>query len=105
MSDTILKAIPKVGGLTLHRPHLVHSFTFIAILLVVSLFFVWSRLQVVNLEYNISSLESRVRDLSQETKRLKLEAASLRNPVRIEQVAKAELGLRLPTPEQIIIVQ
>lgn len=105
MSDIILKAIPKVGGFTLHRPHLLHAFTFIAILLVVSLFFVWSRLQVVNLEYNISSLESRVRDLSQETKRLKLEAASLRNPVRIEQVAKAELGLRLPTPEQIIIVQ
>lgn len=105
MSVTILKAIPKVGGLTLHRPHLVHAFTFIAILLVVSLFFVWSRLQVVNLEYNISSLESRVRDLSQETKRLKLEAASLRNPVRIEQAAQSELGLRLPTPEQIIIVQ
>lgn len=105
MSDTILRAIPKVGGLPLHRPHLVHAFTFIAILLVVSLFFVWSRLQVVNLEYNISSLESRVRDLSQDTKRLKLEAASLRNPVRIEQAAKAELGLRLPTPEQIIIVQ
>ncbi len=105
MSDTILRAIPKVGGLPLHRPYLVHAFTFIAILLVVSLFFVWSRLQVVNLEYNISSLESRVRDLSQDTKRLKLEAASLRNPVRIELAAKAELGLRLPTPEQIIIVQ
>lgn len=105
MSDTILRAIPKVGGLTLHRPRLFHAFTFIAILLVVSLFFVWSRLQVVNLEYNISSLESRVRDIKQETKRLRLEAASLRNPVRIEQVAKAELGLRLPTPEQIIIVK
>ena len=105
MSDTILRAIPKVGGLTLHRPHLFHAFTFIAILLVVSLFFVWSRLQVVNLEYDISSLESRVRDVKQETRRLKLEAASLRNPVRIEQVAKADLGLRLPTPEQIIIVQ
>lgn len=105
MSDTILRAIPKVGGLTLHRPHLLHAFTFIAILLLVSLFFVWSRLQVVNLEYNISSLESRVRDLGQETKRLRLEAASLRNPVRIEQAAREELGLRLPTPEQIIIVK
>lgn len=105
MSDTILRAIPKVGGLTLRRPPLVHAFTFIAILLLVSLFFVWSRLQVVNLEYNISSLESRVRDLSQETRRLRLEAASLRNPVRIEQVAREQLGLRLPTPEQIIIVK
>lgn len=105
MSDTILRAIPKVGGPALHRPHLAHAFTFIAILLLVSLFFVWSRLQVVNLEYNISSLESRIRDLNQETKRLRLEAASLRNPVRIEQAAKEQLGLQLPTPEQIIIVK
>lgn len=105
MSETILRSIPKVGGLALHRPNLMHSFIFIAILLAVSLFFVWSRLQVVHLEYGISSLESRIRDLNQETRRLKLEAASLRNPVRLEQVAKSDLGLRLPTPDQIIIVK
>lgn len=104
MSDTILRPIPKINGFTLRRPNLLPLFTFIAILLAVSLFFVWSRIQVVNLAYDISSLEGRLRGMQQETQRLRLEAASLRNPGRIERVAQNELGLRLPAPEQVITV-
>jgi cell division protein FtsL len=104
MSETILRPIPKINGFTLRRPNLLPLFTFIAILLAVSLFFVWSRIQVVNLAYDISSLEGRLRGMQQETQRLRLEAASLRSPGRIERVALNELGLRLPTPEQVITV-
>jgi cell division protein FtsL len=75
-----------------------------ALLLVVAIFYVWSRLQVVNLEYDISSMEGRLRSLQQGSRQLQLEVASLRNPVRIEQVARARLGLRLPSPEQVITV-
>lgn len=105
MSDTVLKAIPKANAFSLARPKLLPLFMFIAILLVVSLFFVWSRLQVINLQYDISSLEGRLRTLTQESRRLQLEAASLRNPGRIEQVARNDLGLRHPGPDQIITVQ
>ena len=75
-----------------------------ALMVAVALFFVWSRLQVVNLEYGISSLEGRLRNLQQESRQLQLEVASLRNPVRIEQVARTRLGLRLPAPEQVVTV-
>ena len=104
MSDTIVRPIPKINGFTLRRPNLLPLFAFIAILLAVSLFFVWSRIQVVNLAYDISSLEGRVRGMQQETQRLRLEAASLRSPGRIERVALSDLGLRLPTPQQVITV-
>jgi len=104
MSETILRPIPKINGFALRRPNLLPLFTFIAILLALSLFFVWSRIQVVNLAYDISSLEGRLRGMQQETQRLRLEAASLRSPGRIERVALNELGLRLPTPEQVITV-
>lgn len=111
MSNAITRSLPKVGasiprigGIALGRPSLVPLLGFIAVLLAVSLFFVWSRLQVVHLEYDISSLEGRVRDLNQEIRRYRLEVASLRTPARIEQMARDSIGLQLPTPEQVINV-
>lgn len=104
MADSILRPIPKINGFSLHRPRLFPILVFMALMVAVALFFVWSRLQVVNLEYGISNLEGRLRSLQQESRQLQLEAASLRNPVRIEQVARARLGLRLPAPEQVVTV-
>jgi cell division protein FtsL len=105
MSDLVSRAIPKINGFSLERPRLLPVLTFTALLLAVSLFFVWSRLQVTNLEYDISSLEGQVRVTRQETRRLQVEAASLRSPERIEQIARTELGLHLPSPDQILTVR
>lgn len=104
MSQSILRPIPKINGFVLQRPKLLPMLVFMALLLAISLFYVWSRLQVLNLEYNISSLESRVRHLQQEAKGLQVEVASLRSPQRLEQVARQRLGLHLPTPDQVITV-
>lgn len=104
MSDTTIKALPKINGFVLRRPNLVPVFGFIAMLLTVSLFFVWSRVQVTGFEYEISQLQSTLRAQRQEFSSLRLEAASLRSPERIERVARKELSLRLPTAEQVITV-
>ena len=104
MSDLVLRPIPKINGFSLRRPRLFPVLLFFALLLVVAIFYVWSRLQVVNLEYDISSLEGRVRALQQESRQLQLEVASLRSPARIEQVAHNRLGLRIPAFEQVITV-
>jgi cell division protein FtsL len=104
MSDTIIRALPKINGFTLRRPNLVPVLGFIGLVLAVSLFFVWSRVQVTGLDYEISQMESSLRDLQQDTSNLRLEAASLSSPERIERVARKELKLRLPSPEQVITV-
>lgn len=104
MSDAIAKSLPKINGFTLRRPNLVPVLAFISLLLVVSLFFVWSRVQVTSLEYEMSQLESTLRSLRQDATNLSLEAASLRSPERIERVARKELNLRLPSSEQVITV-
>lgn len=105
MPETTAKAIPGLTGLSLHRPRLLPLLVFIAVLFVLSLFFVWTRIRVINLEYDISSLEEQVRIAQHQSRQLRLEAASLRSPARIEQVAKQQLGLQLPTPEQIVTVK
>ena len=104
MSDATTRALPKINGFALRRPNLLPVLGFIGLLLAVSLFFVWSRVQVTGLEYEISQLESSLRGVRQETSSLRLEAASLSSPERIERVARKELNLRLPTAEQVITV-
>ena len=104
MSQSILSPIPKINGFTLQRPKLLPVLVFIALMSFVALFYVWSRLQVINLEYGISSLEGRLRTLQQESRGLQVEAASLRSPQRIAQVAQQKLGLHLPKPEQVITI-
>lgn len=105
MSQTTTFTLPRLAPQILRRPPLLPVLGFIALLLFLSLFFVWSRLQVLQLEYGISSLEGKIRNGQQETSRLRLEAASLRHPGRIEQVAVSDLGLRLPNPSQMISVR
>lgn len=104
MSNATVKSFPKFNGFTFSRPPLLPLFGYLAVLLVASLFFVWSRIAVVNLEYDISSLGNRLREVEQENQTLRLESAHLRNPVRIETVARENLGLGMPTLEQVIIV-
>lgn len=104
MSDTTVRALPKINGFALRRPNLLPVLGFISLMLAVSLFFVWSRVQVTGYEYEISRLESELRDLEQESSRLRLEAASLSNPERIERVARQELNLRLPGADQVVTV-
>lgn len=104
MAETTLRSFPKVNGFALKRPNLLPVLGFIALLSAVSLFFVWSRVGVTSLEYEISNLESVLRTARHETSQLRLEAASLRSPERIEKVARTKLGLRLPVPEQVITV-
>jgi cell division protein FtsL len=104
MADTLLRPIPKINGFSLQRPRLLPTFIFVALLLLVSLFIVWSRLQVVNFDYDIARLETQLRTLQHESQELRLESASLSRPARIEQIARNKLGLRFPSSEQVITV-
>lgn len=104
MSDATTRSLPKINGFALRRPNLLPVLAFIALMLAVSLFFVWSRVQVTGLDYQISRLESQVRDARKENRQLRLEAASLSSPERIERVARQKLNLRLPVSEQVITV-
>lgn len=101
MTDTTLGALPKINGFALRRPRLLPTFGFIALLCLLSIFFVWCRVQATSLEYEISSLEGALRQANQETVELRLEVATLGTPQRLEQVALKDLGLRFPTAAQV----
>lgn len=75
------------------------------LLTIVSVFHVWSRVEVIDLNLKISESARLFREEQQENKRLKVEVASLKAPARIEALAKGELGMALPTDQQVIVVR
>lgn len=79
--------------------------TVLALLTLLSLFHVWSRVKVVDLNLRITESNRLLKDLQQEKNMLRLEVASLKNPARIESLAKGELGMALPADQQVIIVK
>lgn len=105
MAESVVRPMPKVNGFALHRPRLFPILAFVIILMCVALVFVWSRIEVVNLEYEISSYQARVRALQQESNRLQLEVESLSTPARIENMARTRLGMQMPAPEQVFTIR
>jgi cell division protein FtsL len=75
------------------------------LLTLVSVFHVWSRVKVIDMNLQIAGITREIREQEQEQNRLRLEVASLKTPARIEALAKGELGMALPTEQQVVIVK
>ena len=70
-----------------------------------SLFYVWSRIQVIQLGYEISNALKEERSLAETNKKLRLEIATLKSYGRIEKFAVEELKMVKPKPEQVIVIR
>jgi cell division protein FtsL len=70
-----------------------------------SLFYVWSRIQVIQLGYDISNALKEEKALIEANKKLRLEIATLKSYVRIEKFATEELRMGKPKPEQVIVIR
>lgn len=69
---------------------------------VIALALVWVRLQVVHVGYDLSTARQLERKLGQEQRELTLEIATLTSPRRLEELARARLGMRPPLEDQVV---
>jgi cell division protein FtsL len=70
-----------------------------------SLFHVWSRIQLIQLGYEISNALKEGRVLTETNKKLQLEIATLKSYDRIENIAVKELGMTKPRLDQVIVIR
>lgn len=70
----------------------------------VALVQVWLGLQAVRLGYLLSTTAKLSRELEQENRELRLELATLTSPERLEEMARARLGLGEPGKGQVVIL-
>lgn len=75
-----------------------------AVLLILAMTFayLWSRLAVVNLGYEISKANTERNSLIEQNRRLRIDFMKLKSPERVEKIAAAELNLVHPKGNQII---
>jgi cell division protein FtsL len=66
---------------------------------------VWVRLQQIQTGYSLSKERRQARELAENQKRLRLEAAVLKQPQRIERIARVRLGMTAPDPAKIHVVR
>jgi len=70
-----------------------------------SLFYVWTRIQVIQFGYEISNALKEERALTEANKKLRLEIATLKSYTRIEKLAVEDLKMTKPKPEQVIVIR
>ena len=68
------------------------------------LFYTWCRVQYVRIKYEITEQTTRMRKLSAMQDNLKIELMRLKSPQRIAKIARTQLGLVTPTPQQTVIM-
>ena len=69
-----------------------------------SISYVWSNFENTRIGYDLSQLKKEEMRLTEINRKLKLELATLKSPQNIERIAVKKLGLRQPSPGQIIVL-
>lgn len=70
-----------------------------------ALFYVWARIQVIGLGYEISKALKEESLLLEANRKLRLEIAELKSYGRIEKIAVEQLGMSKPTAEQVVVIR
>jgi cell division protein FtsL len=77
---------------------------FLGLFIAELLFYTWSRVQCIQVRYEISELTADQQRLAMLQDNLKIELARLKAPQRIASIAKQQLGLVAPTSKQLIVI-
>lgn len=66
------------------------------------LLYVWIAQELLNVGYDLRELEEQLERLNQEERRLRVEVGSLAGNQRIERLATEELGMTVPSIDQLV---
>jgi len=76
-----------------------------ALLIALSMLQVWLRLQVMHVGYELSAARQMQLRLEHERRELEVELATLRDPRRIDEMARRRLGMIEPAKGQVVVLQ
>jgi len=69
------------------------------------LFYIWTYINILNINYDFEKLLKERSKLIQSNKLLKIEMASLKSLDRVENIAGTQLGLSFPHEGQVVIIK
>ncbi|HXY79094.1 MAG TPA: cell division protein FtsL [Candidatus Bathyarchaeia archaeon] len=65
------------------------------------LFYAWQHFECIQLRYQLEQLSSERAQAEELNQQLHLEVATLRSPMRVDAIARNQLGLTIPVPGQV----
>ena len=65
-------------------------------------FYIWHQAAVIQIGFQTGRLEEKMAALKEDIKKLEMNRAALLAPERVDRIAREELGLVEPQPEQVI---
>jgi cell division protein FtsL len=74
-------------------------------LVIVVLFYVWQRVELVNYGYRVESVQKERAIEAEVARHLRLELESLRSPTRIQRLAMGHLHMVEPGPDDAVVVE
>ncbi|MFH1675283.1 MAG: cell division protein FtsL [Pseudomonadota bacterium] len=77
----------------------------VAAIMIELFLYTWCHVQSIHMGYMITSQVKQEKELKVLQEKLRLELAQLRTPERIIQIASKQLGLVLPAPDQVIVLE
>ncbi len=75
-----------------------------ALIAAAALLHAWVRTRVTERGYRLSRLSAEYRDLTREHEALQIRAAELKSPQRIEDLARARLGMGPPALDRVVVI-
>ena len=84
------------------RRYLRQAFSLLGCGMLVALLFVWTRIQVIQLGYEVSRVRKDVTELTRQRDLLQAEIAQLKTPDRLSKVASDRFGMRLPMGDEVV---
>lgn len=69
------------------------------------LLYAWQHFQSIQIRYELEDLHARRGQTTELNQQLRLEIAALRSPMRIDSIARNQLGLTVPVPGQVAPVE
>lgn len=103
-SGTVAAQKPASRSVAIRNRFMKRVFVFFGITAFLGLFYVWSRVQVLEMRHQINELESRLVRLDESWKIEKIQLSTLISTSRLEDVAKNQLHMAPPTSDQMVIV-
>ena len=77
---------------------------FVFVLMFIAIFHVWTRIVILDQEYDISDISESLAQDKKTGDLLKLEVMTLKSPDRINKIAKEQLDMALPDDNQILFI-
>ncbi|GEM_PF-1325147 len=82
-------------------PGIVPELFLVFVLIALSLFYVWSRIEVLKINYTISQMKETLQVELIQKEELEGKVAQLKSPERIARIAEQKLDLAFPRPSQV----